>query len=882
MRNSEGLSRWLFGRLSKGRRRKPAKGANRRDRRLSIEPLEARKLLSAAGLTVSAMPTIIVSQGTPTKVVPLTGVFHDANGAAVLRYSIEGDTNESLLASPPLAISSGYLAISPAPAATGTTILTVKATDPSGESAECDVTVEVVAPGSSAITSSGNTSGADGRRSIGDNAISTSQSQSDTPDVAISVSDADGNTYQLTAFGASGSALQAVSLADAFQQLGISTAGLRYQIEANSAPSFFASTPVVIPPGDLVARIAADAAGTASLTVRATDQSGQTTNATIVFNVSSGDSGSSFGASGFGSDFSSFMQDDESGGSSGNDLSPGAGIITTVAGSPTISGYSGDGGLGAKGKLNNPSGVAVDAAGNYFIADTNNYVIREVNAGTGVITTVAGNGIGGYSGDGGQATSAELKSPVAVALDAGDLFIADSGNNVIRKVDLSTGVITTVAGNGTAGYSSNGGAATSAELWNPQGVAVDTEGDLYIANSYNNVVRKVDLSTGVITTAAGNGTANYSGDGGQAMAATFDSPSGVAVDTAGDIFIADTFNNVIREVVHSTGEIITVAGNGDSGYNGDGGQATDAQLTAPTAVAVDAAGDLFIADNGNDVVRAVDHATGLISTIAGDNVWGYSGDGGPATAAALNFPTGVALNAAGDLFIADASNNTVREVTGLISTVAGDGVGSYIGSGSQLYSPLGVAVDAAGDIFTADIYANVIREVNASSGVISIVAGGGTDGYIVNGVPATDAGLNNPCDVAVDAAGDIFIADTYDNVIREVNTSGDITTVAGDGVGGYSGDNGPATDAELNQPCGVAVDAAGDIFIADSGNNVIREVNHATHTITTVAGNYNDDNPGFSGDGGPAIEAAAQRPVWLGGGRGRRYLHRRQRQQRRP
>ena len=266
--------------------------------------------------------------------------------------------------------------------------------------------------------------------------------------------------------------------------------------------------------------------------------------------------------------------------------------------------------------------------------------IREVNSSTGLISTVAGNGVCGFSGDGYAATSAELNAPTAVAIDAaGDLFIADSGNDVIREVNSSTGLITTVAGNGTDGYSGDGYAATGAEFNFPNAVAVDAAGDVFIADSGNNVIREVDLSTGLITTVAGNGTCGYSGDGGPATSAELSYPTGVAVDAKGDLFIADSGNNVVREVTSSTGLITTVAGNGTGGYSGDGYAATSAQLDDPTGVAVDAAGHIFIADSSNGAIREVDPSTGLINTVAGNGTWGYSGDGGAATVAELSDPT---------------------------------------------------------------------------------------------------------------------------------------------------------------------------------------------------------------------------------------------------
>jgi sugar lactone lactonase YvrE len=334
--------------------------------------------------------------------------------------------------------------------------------------------------------------------------------------------------------------------------------------------------------------------------------------------------------------------------------------IKTVAGNGNY-GYSGDGGSATATALNYPSGVAVDASGNLFIADYHNNRIRKVST-SGVITTVAGNGTFGYIGDGGSATSAELNYPYGMAVDAsGNLFIADTDNSRIRKVSTS-GIITTVAGNGNYWYSGDGGSAIYAELNQPSGVAVDDSGNLFIADQRNNVIRKVSTS-GIITTVAGNGTYGYSGDGGSADSAELAEPSGVVVvDASGNLFIADNGNVRIRKV-STSGIITTVAGNGTGGYSGDGGSADSAELGGPASVAVDASGNLFIADEGTNVIRKVS-TTGIITTVAGNGTFGFSGDGGSAASAELYGPSGVAVDASGNLFIADYNNSRIREVTG--------------------------------------------------------------------------------------------------------------------------------------------------------------------------------------------------------------------------
>ena len=332
--------------------------------------------------------------------------------------------------------------------------------------------------------------------------------------------------------------------------------------------------------------------------------------------------------------------------------------------------------------------------------------------GAQIIATVAGDGTAGYSGDGGPATSASLHNPVAVAVDsAGNFYIAEELGNRIRKV--SGGTIATVAGNGTAGFSGDGGPATSASLGNPYGVAVDSAGSLYIADTFNNRIRRV--SGGTITTVAGNGTPGYSGDGGPAISAELNQPFGIAVDSAGNLYIADSQNNVIRKV--SDGTITTVAGNGTAGFSGDGGPARSASLYSPYAVAIDSAGNLFIADAGNWRIREV--SGGAIATVAGGG--NHLGDGGPATGASFSSPWGVAVDSAGNnLYIADFFNRIRKVSGGTISTVAGNGNPGFSGDGGPatsalLAGPWGVALDSAGNLFIADSGNERIREVLAQS-----------------------------------------------------------------------------------------------------------------------------------------------------------------------
>lgn len=336
------------------------------------------------------------------------------------------------------------------------------------------------------------------------------------------------------------------------------------------------------------------------------------------------------------------------------------GLISTVAGNGTGT-YAGDNAPATNASLWNPSGVAVDASGNLFVADVDNSRVRKVSA-SGIITTVAGNGSSSYSGDGGPATNAGMNAWGVAVDNSGNLFIADHSNNRIRKVDTN-GIITTVAGNGSRGYSGDGGPATNTPLNFPPAVAVDSFGNLLIADLDNHRVRKVSTN-GIITTVAGNGTLANTGDGGPATNASLCYPAGVGLDGSGNLFIADFYTNHVRVV--NTFAIIPIitnlAGRGPAGFSGDGGPATNAELNGCTGVTVDNSGNVFIADADNQRIRKVG-ANGLITTFAGHtNVAGYAGDGGPATSASLNYPGAVAVDGFGNLFIADTDNNRIRKV----------------------------------------------------------------------------------------------------------------------------------------------------------------------------------------------------------------------------
>ncbi|MBD2701400.1 hypothetical protein IC229_12175 [Spirosoma sp. BT702] len=539
-------------------------------------------------------------------------------------------------------------------------------------------------------------------------------------------------------------------------------------------------------------------------------------------------------------------------------------IITTVTGTTSI----GDGGPATDANINTPNGVAVDGLGNIYVSDTENNRIRKVNVANGTISTIAGTGTYGYSGDGGAAINAKLNSPSGLALDlSGNLYIADRGNHRIRKISAANGTISTVAGTGTGGYNGDGILAINAQINIPYGVYVDASDNIFIPDRGNHRIRMVSAANGTISTVAGTGTGGFSGDEGAATIAQINFPMGVYVDGSGNIYIADQANHRIRKVTAANGKISTLAGTGIEGYSGNGGAATSATFSYPDGVWGDGTGNIFVADHHNHAVRKIIAANGTISTVAGTSAQGYNGDGGAPTGAQLNFPINICIDGSNNLYIADKENHRIRKVSatnGTISTVVGTGSRTYRGDGgaatnARLNEPSGVAVDGSGNIYIADQYNHRIRKINAANGIISTIAGTTTYGFSGDGGAATNARLTQPTGVALDAAGNLYIADQYNHRIRKVNaTNGNISTVAGNGSANYSGDGGAATSASLNYPTGVAIDAAGNLYIADKMNHRIRKVLAVNGTISTIAGN---GSGGFSGDYGAATSARLNNPM---------------------
>jgi RHS repeat-associated protein len=577
--------------------------------------------------------------------------------------------------------------------------------------------------------------------------------------------------------------------------------------------------------------------------------------------------------------------------------------IYTVAGSSTgSSGHTGNAGVATSALLDGPSGVALDSAGDLYIADTANNRVQEVAATTATkwaismtaddIYTVAGSSTGssGHTGNGGVATSAKLSAPYDVALDSsGNLYISDSANNRLQEVAISSGTqrgvsmtandIYTVAGSssGSYGFASFGTAATSTLLDGPQALALDSAGDIYTVD-YSDRVLEVAATTGTqwgtsmtandIYAVAGAGNEVEGGNGGPATSGDLYDPSSVVVDSAGDIYIADAENNRVQEVAATTGtqwgismtagDVYTVAGSawGNVGSSGDNGAATAALLSYPNGVALDSAGDVYIADSANNRVQEVAATTGTqwgismtagdIYTVAGSSSGssGHTGNGGVADSALLDRPYGVAVDHSGDLLIADTDNNRVQEVA--------------IATGTQW----GISM-TAGDIYTV---------AGSSSG---------SSGYSGDGGAATTALLDNPYGLALGSAGDLYIADSTNNRVQEVPattgtqwgtsmTADDMYTVAGSmtGSSGYSGDGAAAASALLDFPWSIALDSAGDLYIADAANQAVREVAVSTGNqwglsmtaddIYTMAGGQ---GPAVCGDYGLATNACFSSPT---------------------
>jgi sugar lactone lactonase YvrE len=545
-------------------------------------------------------------------------------------------------------------------------------------------------------------------------------------------------------------------------------------------------------------------------------------------------------------------------------VSAATGIISTYAGNGSAT-PTGDGGSALTAGLGYPYAMAIDRSGNIYFSISSR--IRKIDAVTGIITTIAGTGTLGISGDSGLAINAQIQTAFSLTIDTlGNVYISQP--NRIRKITAATGIINTVAGNGTLGNTGDGGLAVNAQLGGLRSITTDDAGNVYIADFSNNVIRKITAATGIITRYAGTGSAGAGGDGGLATAAQINRPYSIAADATGNLYLSD--NNKIRFINAATGIINTVAGNGPGGNTGDDGDASYASFSDPRYLAISRAGNLYIHDYNHYVIRKITAETNIISNYCGNYTRGTSGIGGPASEAQLYQFNNVTVDRPGNIYVTDINNHKVYRIdaaTGIINTVAGTGIqGLNHGNGlpataANIVAPAGVVTDTSGNFYFIE-NGMAVRKVNIATGIISRVAGGIQYGYSGDGGPATSARLNQANGLALDLAGNLYISDRANYVIRKVSAAtGIITTVAGSGTAGYSGDGGLATAATMNEPNGVTVDRLGNIYISEYFNSVIRRVDAITGIISTVAGIAG--SAGFNGDNRPAVTATISFPAGI-------------------
>ena len=503
------------------------------------------------------------------------------------------------------------------------------------------------------------------------------------------------------------------------------------------------------------------------------------------------------------------------------------GTLAVLAGIP--SGIGSADGTGAAARFNTPNGVAADGAGNLFVADFDNHTIRKITP-AGVVTTFAGTaGLPG-SADG-TGAAARFYAPGDVAVDgAGNVFVADWGNNTIRRI-TPAGAVTTFAG--TAGLSGSAdGTGAAARFAGPTGMAVDRSGNMFVADNLNHTIREI-TPAGVVTTFAGKAGLSGSADG-TGAAARFNGPIGVTVDQAGNVFVADSQNRTIRKITPA-GVVTTFAGTAGSSGDADGMGAA-ARFRVPSGLAADGSDNLFVGDDYNYTIRKITPA-GVVTTFAGTA--GVSGNAdGTGAAARFKSPLGVTVDQAGNVFVADRSNYTIRKITpaGVVTTFAGaaswSGSADGTGAAASFFYPTGVAVDGWGNLFVSDNFNHTIRKITPA-GVVTTFAGTAGSAGSADGTGAA-ARFLNPSGVAVDGSGNLFVTDSYNQTIRVITPTGVVTTLAGT-VGSLGSADGTGAAAKFHYPNAVAVDGAGNVFVADTGNNTIRKITPAG-VVTTFAG----------------------------------------------
>ena len=493
----------------------------------------------------------------------------------------------------------------------------------------------------------------------------------------------------------------------------------------------------------------------------------------------------------------------------------------------SLMGYHGDGGPAAEAGFYHPEHLAFDSRDNLYVCDNSNDRIRRIDRRSGIVTTVLGNGQRASNGDGGPAVEASTLMPDAICLDVHDnLYVGEKYGFRVRKVDAATGIVTTLVGNGVPGFGEEGlhGSRTRCNSCE-SGIWADADGTVYWGDCSGRL-RRCDGATGIVTTALG-GTSVH--DGEAATSAFLCGPDGLSVGPEGDIYVADTWNQRIRAISAENGSIRTVAGNGARAYGGDGGPAAEAYLGNPHDVSVDSRGRVVIADTRHGHVRRVDLG-GVIHNLAGAAFQWDKGDGGPANCACLVSVLAVAHGPGDHIYIGDGVGR-IRRVdarTGIITTAAGTGLPGYRGDGgpatrARIGDPMAICCDAAGQLYFADSTYHVVRKVDRN-GIISTLAGTGQPGCSADGTAASAAKIHTPSGVAVSAAGQVYFSDSGNHRVRRIAADGTLETVAGCGEGGDAGDGGPATRARLNIPQGLCFYGDSILLISDRYNNRVKAV----------------------------------------------------------
>ena len=599
------------------------------------------------------------------------------------------------------------------------------------------------------------------------------------------------------------------------------------------------------------------------------------------------------------------------------------GILHRFAGTG-IPGYSGDGGPALQARFHSPHDIAQDKHGNIIINDIENYVYRRIDAKTGIVDTIIGSGRVGRGGDGGPAANAEMDTHCGIAIaDDGDIYISSEWTNNIRRIDAKTGIIDLFAGHqarhypsesnhskpfsgpglSLGGYSGDGGPKETAAFYHPEHLAFDSHGDLYICDNSNDRIRKIDMKTGTVTTVLGNGQRASNGDGGPAAEASTLMPDAICLDPSDNLYVGEKYGFRIRRVDAQTQTVTTIAGTGVPGmgaenvpatqtevnsvevglwadpdgtvfYNDCGGRtrridphtgivttilggttvhddepAPNAFLTGPNGIAIGPNQHIYIADTWSQRIRKIDPHTGIITTIAGNGARAYGGDGGPATQAYLGNPNDVSVDSRGNLYIADTRHGHVRRVDqdGIIHNAAGAAFQWDKGDGgpalaANLIQVTAVAHDQHDNLYIGDSGAARIRKIDAASGIITTAAGSGLPGNSGDGGPAAQARIRGVAALTLDPLGNIYFADHESHVIRMVDQHGSIHTIAGTGNPGHSPDGAPAANAAIDTPRGVAVSNDGTLYFSDSGNHLVRRIT-PNGALETIAGADGPESP---------------------------------------